>query len=62
MSSIEELFGSVKARNVKYGRIDNVVILIFSDNAGALEWTTRLETEKMLKGLKIDPKIARTIG
>jgi hypothetical protein len=49
-------------REVKYGRIDNVVILIFPDKNGALEWVARLETETMLKSMKIDPKIVRRIG
>jgi hypothetical protein len=54
-----------QTRDVKYGRIDNVVILVFPDNVSAFEWATRLETEKMLKGTKIDSsvraKVARTI-
>jgi hypothetical protein len=49
-------------REVKYGRIDNVVVFVFPDRSGAQEWVLRLEAEKAMKNMRIDPKLARRIG
>jgi hypothetical protein len=36
-------------RQVQYGKVRNVVILIFPDEKGTNEWIGRLETEKLLQ-------------
>ena len=42
-----------KAKNVKIGVIDNVVILIFVDHASAVDWSSKMQTQSLLARFKI---------
>lgn len=53
------------SRTVRYGRIGEVVVLIFPDEAGSKHFITHIETENLLKNLGVEkmpiPSIAKQL-
>jgi len=42
------------SRTVRYGRIGEVVVLIFPDEAGSKHFITQIETQNLLKKMGLD--------
>jgi hypothetical protein len=49
------------SKTVRYGRIGEVVVLIFPDESGSKHFITQLETQNLLKKMGMDKMPVRTV-